>query len=622
MKKTLLSIVLCIYTAIILFPSTLHAETTYAIEPQYEAFYKFNEGLAAVKKDGQWGYIDKAGNVVINYQFEDADEFSEGLAGVKLDGKWGFIDKSGNIVIKPQFGSISSFRNGVGGVLDYDIKKSGGGSGKYDFIDRSGNKLKDFLGYREFISEGMKAVKKNNTWGFSDASGKIVIEPQFTDVRIFKEGYAAVLKGGKWGFINTTGNMVITPIYDDILVGFNEGLAGVKKDGKWGFIDKSGNLVVNYQDYEINELGLKNGFIYINAIDTKGRLQYRGVIDKTGKMIVTPNYYNDIREFGEGLAVVSIREKLDNGNDIQKYGYIDESGNLSIPMQYDLYAGSFYDGVAIVGKRNLKKLPNGEYSYGDYYLIDKTGTVIRELSYDFVGGNNYGLINVKKDGIQGCIDVNGNEVIDLQFDYIWNYHEDLIPVKLAGKVGFVDNPFYTPDIWAQEEINSAIAKKLIPEQMQKDYKTNINRQDFCALIVNLYEIKTGKSIDKILNEKGLSINSNPLTDTSNKTILVANKLGIVNGKGSGRFDPYGRITRQEAAVMLANTAKVLDVDVSADSSNFNDSNNIAGWAKSQVDYVSSKGIMNGYNSNFDPNGNYTKQQAYLTVFRLFNVINN
>ena len=42
------------------------------IDPQYEDADSFSQGLAAVKKDGKWGYIDMEGNTVIPFQFDYA----------------------------------------------------------------------------------------------------------------------------------------------------------------------------------------------------------------------------------------------------------------------------------------------------------------------------------------------------------------------------------------------------------------------------------------------------------------------------------------------------------------------------------------------------------------------
>lgn len=60
----------------------------------------------------QYGFVDKTGKIVIDFQFEDAKDFSDGLAVVKVNGKYGYIDKSGKMVIEPQFDYANSFKNG------------------------------------------------------------------------------------------------------------------------------------------------------------------------------------------------------------------------------------------------------------------------------------------------------------------------------------------------------------------------------------------------------------------------------------------------------------------------------------------------------------------------------
>src|SRR2546430_14877336 len=61
----------------------------------YKETKGFSEGLAAVAdKEGRWGYTDKVGSLVIPYQYEDAQNFSDGLARVLVKNRWGYIDKS------------------------------------------------------------------------------------------------------------------------------------------------------------------------------------------------------------------------------------------------------------------------------------------------------------------------------------------------------------------------------------------------------------------------------------------------------------------------------------------------------------------------------------------------
>ena len=58
-----------------------------------------NNTLYLDKKDNLYGYLDKEGNVVVEYMYDDATEQNEyGFAAVKKDGKWGAINNKGEVV--------------------------------------------------------------------------------------------------------------------------------------------------------------------------------------------------------------------------------------------------------------------------------------------------------------------------------------------------------------------------------------------------------------------------------------------------------------------------------------------------------------------------------------------
>lgn len=59
----------------------------------------FSEGLA-VFYGNKSGYIDKTGQIAIPARFDRAYDFHDGLAMVKENRTWGFIDKSGRMVIE------------------------------------------------------------------------------------------------------------------------------------------------------------------------------------------------------------------------------------------------------------------------------------------------------------------------------------------------------------------------------------------------------------------------------------------------------------------------------------------------------------------------------------------
>ncbi len=69
--------------------------------------------LFAKKSNNKWGFVDKNGNIKIQYTYDMVTELNEyGYAGIKLNGKWGVINSEGKIIqeqiydlqeLEPQF---------------------------------------------------------------------------------------------------------------------------------------------------------------------------------------------------------------------------------------------------------------------------------------------------------------------------------------------------------------------------------------------------------------------------------------------------------------------------------------------------------------------------------------
>ena len=190
------------------------------------------------------------------------------------------------------------------------------------------------------------------------------------------------------------------------------------------------------------------------------------------------------------------------------------------------------------------------------------------------------------------------------------------------------NFFHQPSSWAKEEVDEARELNLIPEDLDQEYQTDITRLEFCRLAITLIEVKTNRSINNFLLSKyGVTIND--FNDTDDYYVLAANELGIVFGIGNNLFAPDNPISRQEAAIMLMRTANILGLEhPNRSPMSFDDANSIASWAKASVDFVTGclditndTRVMSGTGSNcFSPLGNYTREQAFLTFKRLYNVI--
>ena len=133
--------------------------------------------MAAVKRGAKWGYINRAGKVVIPIELDGATFFSEGLAAVKRNEKWGSIDASG--------------------------------------VDRIGPRF-DGMGY--FVA-GIAPVTINGKAGVIGHAGTFVIEPRYDSIRTHDNGLSVVSFGGKEGLVDRSGKEILAQEWNMIFVG-------------------------------------------------------------------------------------------------------------------------------------------------------------------------------------------------------------------------------------------------------------------------------------------------------------------------------------------------------------------------------------------------------------------
>lgn len=170
------------------------------------------------------------------------------------------------------------------------------------------------------------------------------------------------------------------------------------------------------------------------------------------------------------------------------------------------------------------------------------------------------------------------------------------------------DPMDSASDWSREALETALDLGLIPEKLQECYRDPATRREFCALGVRLYETIKGETIS----------GRKYFDDTVDENVEKMAALGVVSGVGGGKFDPDSTITREQAAIMLANLMKALGKELDASAPAFADGGEIHDWAAAQVGAVQAAGIMNGVGSDrFDPLGSYTREQSIATMLRLF-----
>ncbi len=179
------------------------------------AGFAFSEGFAAVNNNKfQFGFINKNGELVIDFKFDEVGNFKEGFAKFNRDNKFGFIDKTGNERIPANFDIVRNFSEGLAFVGLYDIN------------------------FRTY-------------WAAIDTNGKYLTRHIFTRVQDYSEGLAAVRDSTDWGYINKNGEYVINQRYF-FADSFKDGIAWAseKKRKEAGFIDKEGNFIIKIPEFD------------------------------------------------------------------------------------------------------------------------------------------------------------------------------------------------------------------------------------------------------------------------------------------------------------------------------------------------------------------------------------
>ena len=188
--------------------------------------------------------------------------------------------------------------------------------------------------------------------------------------------------------------------------------------------------------------------------------------------------------------------------------------------------------------------------------------------------------------------------------------------------------------WAKPEIQKAAACNLLPYELTDNkYTKNITRAEFCDLIYRLTatefspesDSRMGQwsAIDNVIYERRLTdkINSVSFSDCNDDKIKFLSGAGIIFGIGDGNFAPDEFLTREQAATILYRTAEFLGNKTIKKSSVkiYDDEDAISDWATDSVLSMKEMNIMNGVSERiFNPNGNFTVEQAIATMVRLYN----
>ena len=182
--------------------------------------------------DARCGVIDSSGKIVIPLKFSQICDYSNGVALVLVDSKYGFVDAAGNYIVEPhlqeatKFAGLTAIRDENGWSV-INLKGKAAQTAPFDAPLVSRN--------YEWMSEGLAPVFIKGKIGYLNSKGELAIPPRFELATGFKEGYAEVWDGGLWRYIDRNGNYVFPGRFESVTP-FFKGKAQVSVPGPLFFL--------------------------------------------------------------------------------------------------------------------------------------------------------------------------------------------------------------------------------------------------------------------------------------------------------------------------------------------------------------------------------------------------
>lgn len=350
------------FTILLLFMTTLAASG----QAQHLYLYADNQG--------KWGYINQAGDEIIEAKYDSALNFHDDFAAIMVGKKWGYINASGDMEIEAKYDEAHSF------------------------------------------SEGIAMVFRDTLCGYINKSDSFLIIPQYIDGIAFCEGRALVKTNERiWNLIDTKNNIIISNLKfplidldDDLGISyfFNSGVLHVINDkNKHVFYDHKGNKLkfkkLNYF-YE----SFSDSMIIFEKEGKKGYLSVRNEIK------IRPSY-DFGSDFIDGHAWVAL---IDTSS--FRFMYIDKQNKIE--HEFELSFGDYKPIILFIhnlgdGLCRVLFLENGKFRGFLYNLEGKSFVSEKdfrllvdfyELKYPISKMDANKLILIKERGIYKYMDFN------------------------------------------------------------------------------------------------------------------------------------------------------------------------------------------------------------------------
>lgn len=170
-------------------------------------------------------------------------------------------------------------------------------------------------------------------------------------------------------------------------------------------------------------------------------------------------------------------------------------------------------------------------------------------------------------------------------------------------------------LWAKDAISSLVKAGVINGHDDGNFYPNdaVTREEFVKMLIIVFgAVEVGSVCDFS------DVESNRWSAVY---IASASRLGVVNGVDETRFEPTGKITREDMAAMIYRAYNIVNKTYAEAEPNFDDASDISDYAKGAVAELVRIGALNGVgNGLFEPKGIVTRAQAAQALYNISEVL--
>lgn len=178
----------------------------WAASPVYEEMGNFEGSYSIVKQNGVYGTMGYDGKHITEPMFQKCERRNGfNVLLVEKNGQWGAVDKQGELSVQPIFSEVDVIKNGIALVTQDGRRGAVNAELKTVVVSNY-----DSLAY---AADGALLAKKDYLMGVISYQGEVKIPLEYEDIHLSQSGKSYIVKqNGKYGLKGTNYKEILPPV--------------------------------------------------------------------------------------------------------------------------------------------------------------------------------------------------------------------------------------------------------------------------------------------------------------------------------------------------------------------------------------------------------------------------